>query len=331
MFINKIRVKTKEGVIQKMNQKNQRGITLIALVITIIVLLILAGVTINMVLGDDGIIAQAQQAKTAQEKAEEDENAKIADGELAIHFTRKKQDEENDNILFSNGYLTNVAKKNNEEEIIVAISKDEILADLPEGYSIGNLNSDGTVKTGSTIMNTNSKKVGTVIIYGDIKEDGMVTVGDLQRLSKTLLYKEAKDLEAYQIISMDLNNDERVDENDLRAMNKFFSDFQNVDIEQNRKALNPNDITVVTRKDKIDEYMKKIPSTYEKEWYAESDTVKYYKVKLEGAKIAASTLKTDQVKIYDATGTEITSGDVGAGSYIEVLYYNNYSKCVVFE
>jgi len=49
-----------------MNQKNQKGITLIALVVTIIILLILAGVTINMVLGNDGIIEQAQQAKLAQ-------------------------------------------------------------------------------------------------------------------------------------------------------------------------------------------------------------------------------------------------------------------------
>jgi len=48
----------------------QKGITLIALVITIIVLLILAGVTISMVLGDEGIIAQAQQASKAQKEAE---------------------------------------------------------------------------------------------------------------------------------------------------------------------------------------------------------------------------------------------------------------------
>ena len=55
---------------QKQIAKNDgsKGITLIALVITIIVLLILAGVTISMVLGDDGIIAQAQGAKKAQEK-----------------------------------------------------------------------------------------------------------------------------------------------------------------------------------------------------------------------------------------------------------------------
>ena len=52
-------------------QKNkQRGITLIALVVTIIVLIILAGVSINMLVGDNGIITQAQNAKEENEKAE---------------------------------------------------------------------------------------------------------------------------------------------------------------------------------------------------------------------------------------------------------------------
>lgn len=46
--------------------RKENGVTLVALVITIIVLLILAGVTISMVLGDDGIISQASDATVAQ-------------------------------------------------------------------------------------------------------------------------------------------------------------------------------------------------------------------------------------------------------------------------
>ena len=42
--------------------KEQKGITLVALVITIIVLLILAGVSISLVMGDNGILTQAQTA-----------------------------------------------------------------------------------------------------------------------------------------------------------------------------------------------------------------------------------------------------------------------------
>ena len=43
--------------------KSKKGITLVALVVTIIVLLILAGVSINLVLGDNGIVKRAQDAK----------------------------------------------------------------------------------------------------------------------------------------------------------------------------------------------------------------------------------------------------------------------------
>ena len=50
--------------------KNRDGITLVALVITIIVLLILAGVTIAMVVGDNGIISRANEAQN-NEKMEE--------------------------------------------------------------------------------------------------------------------------------------------------------------------------------------------------------------------------------------------------------------------
>lgn len=44
-------------------KKNERGITLIALVVTIVVLLILAGVSISMLTGENGIITQARKAK----------------------------------------------------------------------------------------------------------------------------------------------------------------------------------------------------------------------------------------------------------------------------
>ena len=47
---------------------NEKGITLIALVVTIVVLLILAGISINLVLGENGIIKKAKEAKTAQEQ-----------------------------------------------------------------------------------------------------------------------------------------------------------------------------------------------------------------------------------------------------------------------
>ena len=53
--------------------KNNKGITLVALVVTIVVLLILAGVSINLVLGNNGIIAKAQEAKTKSAEASEND------------------------------------------------------------------------------------------------------------------------------------------------------------------------------------------------------------------------------------------------------------------
>ena len=68
-----------------MKTKEMKGITLVALVITIVVLLILAGVSINTVLGDDGIIKKAKEAAAAtkQASAEEEMNRLVLEYQLA--------------------------------------------------------------------------------------------------------------------------------------------------------------------------------------------------------------------------------------------------------
>ena len=53
--------------------KNKKGITLVALVVTIVVLLILAGVSINLVLGNNGIIARAKDAETKSAEASQND------------------------------------------------------------------------------------------------------------------------------------------------------------------------------------------------------------------------------------------------------------------
>ena len=53
--------------------KSKKGITLVTLVVTIVVLLILAGVSINLVLGDNGIISKAQEGKTKSAEASEND------------------------------------------------------------------------------------------------------------------------------------------------------------------------------------------------------------------------------------------------------------------
>ena len=64
--------------------KENKGITLIALVITIIVLLILAGVAIATLTGENGILTQAQNAKTKTTEGEEKEQIRLGYSEYQI-------------------------------------------------------------------------------------------------------------------------------------------------------------------------------------------------------------------------------------------------------
>ena len=58
--------------------KNQKGITLIALIITIVVILILSAVSINMVIGENGLINKTTSATEAYAKAQIKEKVEIA-------------------------------------------------------------------------------------------------------------------------------------------------------------------------------------------------------------------------------------------------------------
>ena len=61
---------------KRLEGKN-KGITLIALVITIIVLLILAGISIAMLTGENGILTKADEAKRETRRQEIIESAKL--------------------------------------------------------------------------------------------------------------------------------------------------------------------------------------------------------------------------------------------------------------
>ena len=94
---------------KKQKRRKEKGITLVALVVTIIVLIILAGVTLNIVLDQNGIISKTQQAEKEWNEAEIAEKeamlkaeAKILEfqnntehemiGDLSIKKEQKKQD-----------------------------------------------------------------------------------------------------------------------------------------------------------------------------------------------------------------------------------------------
>ena len=77
-FFNYYKTKTNKNTkINKYRKKNS-GITLIALVVTIFILLILAGISIGALTGDNGIIDQAHTAKEDTEIASWEEQIDLA-------------------------------------------------------------------------------------------------------------------------------------------------------------------------------------------------------------------------------------------------------------
>ncbi len=63
---------------KKGTAKNEKAITLIALIVSIIVLLILAGVSIAVLTGENGILNRATEAKKTDEEAEIMEKIRLA-------------------------------------------------------------------------------------------------------------------------------------------------------------------------------------------------------------------------------------------------------------
>ena len=89
--------------------QHNKGITLIALIVTIVVLLILAGVSIAVITGDDGVIKSANQAKTEQRGGTvEDRVAVWKAGKATSEYTHRETKTEdemlndliNDKLLF---------------------------------------------------------------------------------------------------------------------------------------------------------------------------------------------------------------------------------------
>lgn len=93
--------------------RNQRGITLIALVITIIVLLILAGVSIAMLTGQNGILSKAQTAQTKSAEAEAEEALKLALSEILSNKLDPTYDSAGGENVINKANIEKLVPKNN--------------------------------------------------------------------------------------------------------------------------------------------------------------------------------------------------------------------------
>ena len=112
--------KTRKRITEK-----QKGITLIALVITIIVLLILAGVSIATLTGQNGILTQANRAKEQTDEAKEEEEVRVA------YMAAKTNKGENINELVTDIEFNNELKNIGSEG--VATGTTNISVSFPSG------------------------------------------------------------------------------------------------------------------------------------------------------------------------------------------------------
>ena len=114
--------------------QKKRGVTILALVITIIIMLLLAGVVMQMALGDNGLIAKVNQSKIEQAKAELYETARIEYLSLKTKAIAKDEEEPPvSEVLSAEGFLAkydvngdNITDKKGE----IIDTKDNLLAKL---------------------------------------------------------------------------------------------------------------------------------------------------------------------------------------------------------
>ena len=154
----------------KKQKKRQKGITLIALVISVIVMLILAGVSLNAMVGENGILTQAQQAKLASELAQEQEELEYMLANYNIDADRIGTVDEFLQGKVSEGELqkfTMIPDPNDTSRRVRMIQKGEnfyyILED-GDYYKLEKMNTDvsGGIGEGYTIVTANNFVGGTM-------------------------------------------------------------------------------------------------------------------------------------------------------------------------
>ena len=169
------------GGIEQMKQISikgrEKGITLIALVITIIILLILAAVTIATLTGDNGILSNAVKAKEETEIANEKEQigiasaSSIADNEGG---NLTKEDMEN-NLINRQGNDATVTDEGQNLRVVFNNSKREYLVNKESG----NIEiSDETIAERSMKLVVNSGEDGYVVLPIAINENCTIDWGD---------------------------------------------------------------------------------------------------------------------------------------------------------
>ena len=124
-----------------------KGITLIALVVTIVVLIILATVSINAVLGQNGIIGKAKQAKESYEKSVKAEDT-------AMQELLNEMEQYNEGSSSDDGKVT-LPDGWNGDKVNPVKSEDNIVVPVPKGYTASTVEGEKSVSSGFVIKEGN--------------------------------------------------------------------------------------------------------------------------------------------------------------------------------
>lgn len=150
--------------------KNNKGITLIALVITIIVLLILAGITIAMLTGENGILSNATKSKAYNELGAAKDKVGLTVSEAITEYF---------NTVYVSGTTAQYSKTGVRDKAIDAVADMETGKDLPVGVDFDNNGAAKPVKTGNSI-GVFTLRYGDYTIEGTIDNDGKLTWKDIE-------------------------------------------------------------------------------------------------------------------------------------------------------
>ena len=154
---------------ERLNINKNKGITLIALIITIIVLLILAGVSIAMLTGENGILTQAQNTEERTEQAGDIEKIKLAISEAQIGESGYQE-------LNFHSFQKALNSQFGENNAVVSIEEDET-------YTVSCLNSlrDYTVSENNIeqVIDWNEKMASAVAPESQDEEinNGVIGIG----------------------------------------------------------------------------------------------------------------------------------------------------------
>ena len=140
--------------------KNKKGITLIALVVTIVVLLILAGVTISLLLDENGIIAKSKDARTETRVSQIEDEVGMWKQHNFINKESNQAQESADTMLaslISRKLLTEDEIDRNQELITIKKKDGTIIKEI--SYSSVTINiskTPATEKSGAVLLKVDS-------------------------------------------------------------------------------------------------------------------------------------------------------------------------------